>query len=116
MSSLRSSNFLDILLWLFKQRQRFRVEGLSMLPLLSPGDEVLVNQYAYQRKSPRVNDIVVIFRPDQLEMRLIKRIIALRQNGDCFVQGDNASHSTDSRSFGWISSRLIFGQVTSRFF
>ena len=116
MSSLRSSNFFDILLWLFKQRQRFRVEGLSMLPLLSPGDEVLVDQCAYQRENPRVDDIVVIYRPDNLEMRLIKRIVALRQDGNCFVEGDNALHSTDSRIFGWIPPQLIFGRVTCQFF
>jgi nickel-type superoxide dismutase maturation protease len=95
-----------------------------MLPLLQPGDEVLVNQRAYRRwpkagrrpSRPSVGDVVVVQSPEQPDLRLIKRVISIHPSGACFVQGDNSSHSTDSRAFGWVEPHLILGCVTSRFF
>ncbi len=115
-SQIRNSNFWDILLWLLRQRQRFRVVGISMLPLLLPGDEVLVDRCAYRRALPASDDVVVIISPDRPDIRLIKRVVAVHQNGACFVQGDNPSQSTDSRVFGWVEPHFILGRVTSRFF
>lgn len=86
-----------------------------MLPLLQPGDEVLVNQRAYRRLHPSVADVVVVQSPEQPDLRLIKRVISIHPSGACFVQGDNSSHSTDSRIFGWVEPHLILGCVTSRF-
>lgn len=116
MSQIRSSNAIDILLWLLRQRQRFRVEGMSMLPLFHPGDEVLVDRRAYRRSLPSINDVVAIQSGERPDLLLIKRVISIRQNGACFVQGDNLSESTDSRVFGWVQPQLILGRVTSRFF
>ncbi|MGK7877560.1 MAG: nickel-type superoxide dismutase maturation protease [Xenococcaceae cyanobacterium] len=115
MSQIRDSNVVDILLWLLRQRQRFRVEGISMLPLLQPGDEVLVNRRAYRRMLPSVEDVVVVWSPEQPDIRLIKRVISIHQSGACFLQGDNPSRSRDSRTFGWVEPHLILGRVTSRF-
>ena len=112
---IRNSTVVDLLLWVLRRRQRFRVEGLSMLPLLQPGDEVLVNHQAYRRSQPSVEDVVVVQFPEQPNLRLIKRVISTDRSGACFVQGDNPSHSTDSRAFGWVEPRLILGCVTSRF-
>ena len=86
-----------------------------MLPLLQPGDEVLVNRRAYQRSLPSLEDMVVVCSPEQPDIHLIKRVIAIDQSGACFVQGDNLSHSRDSRTFGWVEPQLILGRVTSRF-
>ncbi|NJO40247.1 MAG: nickel-type superoxide dismutase maturation protease [Cyanobacteria bacterium CRU_2_1] len=115
MSQIRNSTFLDVLLWLLRQRQRFRVEGVSMLPLLLSGEEVLVDRRAYRRSLPAIKDLVVIRTPDQPNLWLIKRVISTRQDGACFVQGDNLFQSTDSRVFGWVEPPLILGRVTSRF-
>lgn len=115
MSQIRNSNVWDILLWLLRQRQRFRVVGVSMLPLLLPGDEVLVDRGAYRRSLPCQEDIVVIRSPKSPDILSIKRVTAVRQSGACFVRGDNPSQSTDSRVFGWVEPSLILGRVTSRF-
>ena len=40
---LADSNFKEIVLWLLRLRRRFRVTGASMFPLLSEGDEVLID-------------------------------------------------------------------------
>ena len=116
MPSIRNSNVVDILLWLFRQRQRFRVDGVSMLPLLQPGDEVLVDRRAYLGSLPSLEDIVVVSSPHRPQMRLIKRVVAIDERANCFVQGDNQAQSTDSRMFGWVAPQLILGRVTSRFF
>ncbi|NET60438.1 MAG: S26 family signal peptidase, partial [Symploca sp. SIO2E6] len=70
---------------------------------------------AYRHSLPASEDVVVIRHPEHKDMRLIKRVIAVRQNGACFVQGDNPLQSTDSRVFGWVEPHLILGRVTSRF-
>ncbi|MEL7038299.1 MAG: nickel-type superoxide dismutase maturation protease [Cyanobacteria bacterium J06592_8] len=116
MSQIRDSNFWDVLLWMLRQRKRFQVVGVSMLPQLLPGDEVLVDERAYQRVHPSSEDVVIVRSPQQPDLRLIKRVFAVDQDGACFVQGDNPSQSIDSRSFGWVERDLILGRVTSRFF
>lgn len=113
---LNQSNICELLLWLLRRRRRFRVVGNSMIPLLNPGDEVLVNLKAYCKKNPSLGDIVVAQHPLQPNLRLIKRVAAVLENGECFLEGDNPAESTDSRSFGSIASEQILGRVTSRFF
>ncbi|MBE9115886.1 nickel-type superoxide dismutase maturation protease [Lusitaniella coriacea LEGE 07157] len=113
---LNQSNIRELLLWLLRRRRRFRVIGNSMLPLLNPGDEILVNLNAYRQKSPSPGDIVVAQHPLQSNVRLIKRVAVVLENGNYFLKGDNPEESTDSRTFGSIAPEQIFGRVTSRFF
>jgi nickel-type superoxide dismutase maturation protease len=113
--ALKQSSLWDVLLWLARQRRRFRVTGLSMLPLLQPGDEILVNCKAYQHQPPQPGDIIVAQHPYKPQTRIVKRVVEVRPDGSCFVQGDNLVESTDSREFGWMSAQQILGQVTSRF-
>lgn len=101
--------------WVVRQRRRFRVHGCSMLPLLQPDDEILVDVNAYRDRDPQVRDIVVVEHPDWAGLRMVKRVAAVDANGNCVVIGDNLSESTDSRSFGAVSRHQIIGQVTSRF-
>ena len=87
-----------------------------MLPLLHPGDEVLVDMRAYRRSFPAVGDVIVIRSPDRPDMHLIKRVAAVRRSGACFVRGDNPSQSTDSRAFGWVEPQFVLGRAIGRFF
>ena len=105
----------EFLLWILRRRKRFRVTGHSMQPLLQPGEEILINPHAYQKSPPQVNDIVVVIHPHQSNLELVKRIVEIRKDQTYFLQGDNLSHSTDSRNFGTVAFHLIQGKVTSRF-
>lgn len=112
---IRDCHLGDILLWLLRRRQRFEVKGVSMLPHLQPEDEVLVDRRAYRRSQPSIGDVIVASSPIQPNFYLIKRIVSIRKDGACFLQGDNLNQSTDSRSFGWVESHLIIGRVICRF-
>ena len=108
--SIPESNNLELLLWIFRQRKRFRVTGKSMLPLLKPDDEVLVDYKAYKKNSPQLEDIVVAKHPYQNNLKLIKRVKRVGNNS-YFLQGDNEDYSTDSRHFGEITLKEILGKV-----
>ncbi len=105
----------EFLLWILRLRWRFRVTGNSMLPLLQPGDEVLVNSRAYKKSLPRPNDIVVAHHPHRPPLRIIKRIADTTENGRYILLGDNPAESSDSRTFGPVTSKQILGKVTCRF-
>jgi nickel-type superoxide dismutase maturation protease len=105
-------------LWLVRRRQRFRVEGRSMLPLLQPGEEVLVNPWAYQRRSPQVGEIAIVQHPQRPALHMVKRVgeILPTPTGDEFwVYGENPGESTDSRQFGPVVRSHLLGRVTCRF-
>ncbi len=112
---LEDSNLQELLLWLLRLRRRFRVTGASMVPLLEPGDEVLVDTRAYRKTPPRPGDIVVARHPYRTDLLLIKRVAQVLDNGYCALKGDNPSESTDSRTFGSLPPERILGRVTSRF-
>ena len=104
-----------LLLWVGK-RARFCITGNSMLPLLKPGDEVLVNPKAYAKQSPEPGDWVIAIHPFQPMQKIIKEVVAVE--GDRFlIMGKNAAESTDSRSFGWLTKeqRRLQGRVVCRF-
>ena len=105
----------EFFLWVLRFRRRFRVTGRSMMPLLNPGDEVLVDIRAYRRTPPLIGDIVVAWHPFQANLRLVKRVTSVLADGRCLLRGDNPAESTDSRSFGDVALQNIVGRVTSRF-
>ncbi|MEM7031615.1 MAG: S26 family signal peptidase, partial [Chloroflexota bacterium] len=79
----------EFLLWVFRLRKRYCVRGHSMEPLFRPGDEVLINHRAYRSNKPTENDLVVAQHPNKPEVKLIKRVATVQQNGACFLVGDN---------------------------
>lgn len=93
---------------------RYRVEGESMAPALSPGERVVVHRRAYRRADPAPGDLVVVRDPRDQERLLLKRID--RRDGDAWlVLGDNSGSSTDSRAFGPVGRELIIGKVWFRY-
>jgi nickel-type superoxide dismutase maturation protease len=85
-----------------------------MLPLLHPGEEVLVNPYAYGIVPPQPGDLVVAQHPTQPGLRLIKWVVYVEGHA-CFLKGINETASTDSRAFGLVPYATLLGQVVCRF-
>jgi len=86
-----------------------------MLPVLAPDDEVFIDPRAYRDRRPRVGDIVTLYHPHHLDLKIVKRVDRLDPDRGCFVLGDNPEASTDSRTFGWVPFDLISGRVVCRF-
>lgn len=56
---------------------RVRVENVSMLPTLQPGEFLLVNRVAYKIGKPSIGDIIVFHAPGVSDLDYIKRVIGL---------------------------------------
>ncbi len=80
-----------------------QVEGDSMAPSLRAGQLVI----GRQTRQLRPGDVVIVSHHG---LEKIKRIE--KQQGDLiYLLGDNASASTDSRSFGWVQAKSIIAKV-----
>ena len=56
---------------------RVRVENISMLPTLQPGEFVLVSKFAYKTGEPHRGDVVIFHFPQDPKEDYVKRIIGL---------------------------------------
>jgi nickel-type superoxide dismutase maturation protease len=113
---LPKTTYREFLLLLLRRRKRLKIVGQSMLPLLKPGDEILLDIYAYRKYLPQIGDIIVTLHPLQVNLLIVKRITALKEDDNSyFVTGDNGEASTDSRHWGTIEFSDIIGKVTSKF-
>ncbi|VEP16419.1 Nickel-type superoxide dismutase maturation protease [Hyella patelloides LEGE 07179] len=115
LNELPNTSYREFFLWIIRKRKRFQVTGISMQPLLQPGEEILINPDAYKKTLPQINDLVVVTHPDKKGLEIVKRISSIAEDGTFFLLGDNLAHSTDSRSFGTIHREDIIGKVTSIF-
>jgi len=113
--TVEETDYSELLLLVLRRRKRFKVAGESMLPLLKPGDEILINPYAYQQSLPEIGDIVVTIHPQKDNLGIVKRVTAIAPDGNYFLTGDNLDASTDSRTWGTIKLQNIIGKVTSIF-
>ena len=82
------------------------VRGLSMVPNLGFGDELLIRYGA----KIAVGDVVVFRRAGQND---IKRVESISDEG-IFVVGDNAMASLDSRNYGLIRHNQVLGKALFR--
>ncbi len=112
---LKDCGMRELFLWLIRRRKRYRITGDSMLPLLSPGQEILVDPHAYKSVPPKPGDIVLAKHPYVSDTQIVKRLASVEEDGRCYVEGDNPAESTDSRAFGPLKPENIIGRVTSRF-
>ena len=90
---------------------KLRIIGHSMEPILSNKNLVLVSNFFYLFKEPKINDIVAFRFNNKI---FVKRILKFK-NKKYFLEGDNKADSLDSRSFGWFSKKEILGKVIFKF-
>jgi phage repressor protein C with HTH and peptisase S24 domain len=80
-----------------------KISGPSMKPLLNHG------QIAVFVKTLRVSpEEVVLCVIDTQEV--VKKIIKIRP-GEVWLEGVNSAGSTDSREYGWVSSKCVRGRL-----
>ncbi|PKA56971.1 Chloroplast processing peptidase [Apostasia shenzhenica] len=111
------------------------IQGSSMHPTLAGcsatfpgylrGDVALVEKFCLKNYKFSHGDVVIFHSPNNFKQIFVKRLLALPGDliqvssdvviipeGHCWVEGDNSTHSYDSRSFGPIPLGLIRGRVT----
>jgi signal peptidase I len=95
----------------------------SLVPLLHPGDRVLVDPGAYRRRLPRPREFVVLSDPEGRVRWLIKRVESIqpsRQGGSgdsvqLVVRGTRTPLSRDSRTFGPVPLSAVLGEAYFRY-
>jgi nickel-type superoxide dismutase maturation protease len=107
---IRDATLFDRLLIMLRRRSEILIEGDSMLPVLAGGDRVVVDPSA----SLSAEDIVVAYHPYKKNVSIVKRIAEVRADGRLVLLGENLSESTDSRHFGSVGAKEIYGKVVAR--
>jgi signal peptidase I len=83
---------------------RFKISGHSMMPLLRPGQEILVSSIPYWFKDPKAGQIIAFKDGNKF---IVKRVLKV-EDGKFQVSGDNKK---DSKEYGWIEIDKIIGKV-----
>ena len=115
--------------------QRTKVDGHSMEPTLSDGDNLIVDKLSYRFRDPERYDIIVFPYQHAENTYYIKRIIGLpgetvqvidgymyingkKLDEHYFVLGDNRNHSSDSRvaSVGVLTRDMLIGRAWVRIY
>jgi len=107
---MREAGWKDRLLFILGRRVAVRVSGGSMQPALRDNDIVLTTR----SREIAVGDIVVAAHPFKSSVTVIKRVAAIDDQGRFDLRGDDPAESSDSRSFGNIPIKKIYGKVVCR--
>lgn len=94
----------------------FKTEGVSMLPTLRSGDQVLVDKRAYRNALPRRGDLVVFHAPRSGELTL-KRAIGLPGDSVAIEDGElvvNGRRRVESYADPDAIDSIYFGPVRVR--
>jgi nickel-type superoxide dismutase maturation protease len=94
-----------------ERRMRYRVRGASMYPALRDGDVVDVDLDAFTHRAPRPGEVVLAKHPFKRDVLLVKRVVAVGDDGRIDVRGDEPIESEDSRGFGPLRPEAIVGLV-----
>lgn len=109
--------------------------GPSMMPTVNPRGDVLLAEYVSPRLSLiRSGDVVVATKPNNTKVLVVKRVRGMAgeriwvkrrgwsaprpicvPSGHVWLEGDNPSHSTDSREYGPVPMALVRGRILCRF-
>ena len=108
--SIPAADWKERLLLALGRRLRFRVSGLSMHPVLRPGDVVVVRP----QSDFSVGDVVLAKHPYRKDVRILKCVSSVDVSGRAFLVGTNPAESTDSRTLGLFEASSVLGRVTSR--
>ena len=74
---------------------RVHVENISMQPTLHSNELLMINKYAYVWGRLKCGDIIVFYRPEDKNIKYVKRVIGLpgddilMQNGTLYVDGQS---------------------------
>ncbi len=99
---------------LVADRARIVVRGPSMAPTLLPGDVVLtVPLVGPWRSVARPGRVVLLADPEDATHLVIKRVIAV-DGQQLWLEGDDATSSTDSRRWGWVPDAQLRRLVVRR--
>ena len=96
------------------------VRGDSMSPNFNDGDWLLFRLLPAKSKSGKlVGKVVLIQRQSQVgtDFLQVKRVVKVDETNETkfWVEGDNKSASTDSRSWGALDSSEVIGKLIFRY-
>ena len=80
-----------------------------MEPSMKNGQEIIFKRFTNQ--NILIGDVLLFKHPFIKNKNLVKRVTNITKNNLYFLQGDNPSHSTDSRAFGLIHKKNIIAII-----
>ena len=101
--------------WWWTRHRPFAVivEGSSMAPTILEGDLLIAT--VPTARAVATSSLVVVEHPARPGYEMVKRVVRTVGPDGIWVEGDNASTSSDSRSFGPVERHAIRGVVRLRY-
>jgi len=106
----------------------YTVQGHSMDTTLHTGQRVAVSLISPHLSPPKRNSIIIVSYSGDTAIKFVKRVIGVPGDtvdyrgrklqlgpDEYFVEGDNRSFSTDSRTYGPVTQDHIVGEVLGNY-